>query len=97
MPKAYLVSNYTAISDTDKLAAYAKLAGPAIEALGGRYIARGVAARAMEAGVQQRTVIVEFDSLETALSLYDDSAYQIALKALDGGAVRDMRIVEGVA
>ena len=96
MPKAYLVSAYHKIIDADKVAAYAKLAMPAIEALGGRYIARGVAARAMEAGVQDRTVIVEFASLETALSLYDSRAYQEALLALDGGAERDMRIVEGV-
>jgi uncharacterized protein (DUF1330 family) len=97
MPKAYLVSNYISVSDPEKLAAYAKLAGPAIEARGGRYVARGIAARGMEAGVQQRTVIVEFDSLETALGIYDDPAYQAALKVLDGGAVRDMRIIEGVA
>jgi uncharacterized protein (DUF1330 family) len=96
MPKAYLMSAYRTVSDADKLAAYAKLAGPAIVAAGGRFIARGPAARAMEGGLMQRTVIVEFDDLPTALALYDTPAYQEAVRALDGGADRDMRIVEGV-
>ncbi len=97
MPKAYLISNYISISDPDKFAAYAKLAGPAMEGRGGRYLARSTAASAREAGVLQRSVVVEFDSLEQALSVYDSAAYQEALKALDGAAVRNMRIVEGLA
>jgi uncharacterized protein (DUF1330 family) len=96
MAKGYLISSYHSISDPDKLAAYATLAAPAIAAWGGRFIARGMAAAAHEAGMVQRTVVVEFDSLEKALTLYDSPAYQEAIKALDGGAVRDMRIVEGV-
>lgn len=96
MPKAYMLSAYHSVSDPEKLAAYAKLAGPAIQAGGGRFIARGPAARAMEGGLMQRTVIVEFDSLETALALYDRPDYQEAVRVLDGGAERDMRIVEGV-
>ncbi len=97
MPKAYMVSVYRSVSDPDKLAAYAKLSGPAIAAAGGRFLARGPAAKAMEAGVMQRTVLVEFDTLAAAMALYDRPDYQEALRALDGGAERDMRIVEGVA
>ena len=97
MPKAYMVTQYRSIADPGKLQAYSKLAGPAVAAAGGRFIVRGTAARAMEAGVAERTVVVEFDSLEAALALYDRPDYQEAVKALDGGAVRDMRIVEGVA
>ncbi len=97
MPKAYMVTQYHSISEPAKLQAYSKLAGTAIAAAGGRFIARGVAARAMEAGVKERTVVVEFDSLEAALGFYDRPDYQEAIKALGGGAVRDMRIVEGVA
>ena len=96
MPKAYLISAYHSVSDPDKFAAYRNLAGPAIVAAGGRYVARGPAARAMEAGVLAQTVVVEFDDLATALAVYDTPAYQEALRALDGGAVRDMRIVEGI-
>lgn len=97
MPKAYMVTQYRSISDPGKLQAYATLAGPAIAAAGGRFIVRGPAARAMEAGVLERTVVVEFDTLEAALGLYDRPDYQEAVKALDGGAVRDMRIAEGTA
>ena len=96
MPKAYLISAYHSVSDPDKFAAYRNLAGPAIVAAGGRYVARGPAARAMEAGVLAQTVVVEFDDLVTALAVYDTPAYQEALRALDGGAVRDMRIVEEI-
>lgn len=96
MPKAYLLSVYRSVSDPAKVAAYGKLAGPAIMAAGGRFLARGTAARAMESGHVDRTVVIEFESLEKALACYDTPAYQEALKALDGGAVRDMRIVEGV-
>ena len=59
-------------------------------------MARGMAARAYEAGVKQRTVLVEFESLEKAIACHDSPSYQAALKALEGGVTRDLRIVEGV-
>jgi uncharacterized protein (DUF1330 family) len=96
MAKAYIISCYREISDPAKLAAYAKLAGPAIEAAGGRFLARGTAVQAYEAGQALRTVIIEFDSVAQAIAMHDGPAYQAALAALDGGAVRDMRIVPGV-
>jgi len=96
MAKAYLISCYREISDPAKLAAYAKLAGPAIEAGGGRFLARGMPAQVYEAGQAQRTVIIEFDSVAQAIATHDSPAYQAAVAALNGGAVRDMRIVPGV-
>ena len=96
MAKGYWISVYHSISDPDKLAAYAKLAAPAIEAGGGKFLARGVAAHAYEAGVKQRSVIIEFPSVAAAAAAHDSPGYQAALKALAGGAVRDLRVVEGV-
>jgi uncharacterized protein (DUF1330 family) len=96
MPKAYWISCYREIRDPGKLAAYAKLAGPAIEAAGGRFLARATAAQCYEAGQFERTVIVEFESVERATAAHDGAAYQAALAALDDGAVRDLRIVPGV-
>jgi uncharacterized protein (DUF1330 family) len=96
MAKAYWVVCYREIKDPVKLAAYAKLAGPAIESLGGRTLARGTAARAYEAGQLERTVLIEFDSLEHAIAVHDSPEYQAAIVALDGGVVRDMRIMVGV-
>ena len=96
MAKGYWVSAYHEIYDTDKLAAYAKLAGPAIQAGGGTFLARGEAVQAYEAGIKQRTVIVEFPSVEAAIAAHDGDGYQAALKALDGGCKRDLRVIEGV-
>ena len=97
MPKAYVLSCYRSITKPEKLADYAKLAGPAIAAAGGRFLARGPAAMAMEDGIKDRTVIIEFDTLEAAMALYDSPMYQEAVQALGKDAViRDMRVVEGV-
>ena len=96
MAKAYWISAYRAIKDADKLAAYAKLAGPAITGGGGRFLARGMPAEVYEAGLMQRTVLVEFDSIAQAKAVHDSPAYQTALDALGDGAERDLRIVEGV-
>jgi uncharacterized protein (DUF1330 family) len=97
MAKAYWICFYRSISNPDALAAYAKLAGPAIQAAGGRFLARGGVVKTYEAGLNQRTVMIEFDSVEKALAAHDTEGYQAALKALNDGAERDMRIVEGVA
>ncbi|MEI7711573.1 MAG: DUF1330 domain-containing protein [Rhodospirillales bacterium] len=96
MAKAYWISAYRSISDLDKLAAYAKLAAPAIQAAGGRFLARGVAAKTYENGLTQRTTLIEFDSVEQAIAAHDTPGYQAALVALGDGADRDIRIVEGV-
>ena len=97
MAKAYWISSYREISDPAKLAAYAKLAGPSIEAGGGRFLARGNTARTYEAGMEQRTVLLEFDSVAQAVAAYESPEYRAALDALGHGAERDIRIVEGVA
>ncbi len=96
MPKAYWVSTYRAVKDAEKLAAYAKLAGPALTAGGGRFLARGEPSTTYELGLKQRTVLIEFDSVEQAATAHDSPAYQAALAALGDGADRDIRIIEGV-
>jgi uncharacterized protein (DUF1330 family) len=97
MAKAYLVLCYHSVSSDDALKTYAELALPAIQAAGGRYLARGLPAKTYEAGLNERTVLIEFDSVEQAIAAHDSPAYQEALKALGNGAKRDVRIVEGVA
>jgi uncharacterized protein (DUF1330 family) len=98
MAKAYWVAFYHSVSNPDALAAYGKLAGPAIQAGGGRFLARGTAAKTYEGGANQRTVIIEFDSVEQATATHDSPAYKAALKELQGGAVvREIRIIVGVA
>ena len=97
MAKAYWIACYRSIKNPDALAAYAKLAGPAIQAAGGRFLARGTPAKTYEAGLNQRVVVVEFDSVAQATAAHDSVGYQAALKELGSAAERDMRIVEGIA
>lgn len=97
MAKAYWIAFYRSISNPDAMAAYAKLALPAIEAGGGRFLVRGMPSQVYEAGQKERTVMIEFDSVEKAIATHDSPAYQEALRALGkDAAVRDMRIVQGV-
>jgi uncharacterized protein (DUF1330 family) len=94
---AYWISIYREVRDEAKVAAYAALAGPALRSAGGTFVARGLPEQTYEAGEKSRTVLIEFDSVEAARAAHDSRAYQEALAALDGGAVRDLRIVPGVS
>ncbi len=96
MAKGYWVSTYRAIKDADALAEYAKLAGPAIESGGGRFLARGGRVEAFEAAVKERTVVIEFPSFEQALATRNGDAYQAALKVLGDAVERDFRVTEGI-
>lgn len=96
MPKGYWITCYREISDPDKLAAYAKLAGPATAPFGGRYLCRGTASVAYEAGQKERIVVTEFPSLAQAIAAHDSPAYQEAVRVLGNGAVRDVRLIEGL-
>jgi uncharacterized protein (DUF1330 family) len=92
---AYWITVYNEIVDQDKVDAYAELAAPALRAAGGTYVVRGLPELTYESGEKTRTVVIEFDSVEAARAAHESAAYLEALAALDGGAVRDMRIVPG--
>jgi uncharacterized protein (DUF1330 family) len=96
MPKAYWINTFTAIRDQDRLASYTRLAGPAMEAAGGRFLARGNPAAAFEAGTTLRTTLIEFPSVAAAVAAYQSPAYQEALRVLGDAAEREIRIIEGV-
>jgi uncharacterized protein (DUF1330 family) len=95
MAKGYWITFYRSAPNPAALAEYAKLGTVAIQAAGGRFVARGPAVKAFEAGLSQRSVVIEFDSVEKAIAAYESAAYRAALKAL-GPVERDVRIVEGV-
>jgi uncharacterized protein (DUF1330 family) len=97
MAKAYWIVAYRSISDPVALASYAKVSLPAITAGGGRILARGTPAKTFEKGLNERMVVVEFDSVHAAISTYESSAYKEALRVLGNAADRDLRIVEGVS
>jgi len=96
MKKGYWVVVYRSISDESAVRAYGALAMPAVAAFGGRFLTKSTSqTEAHEAGLQQRTVVVEFDSYDIALAAHESEAYKKALQALGSGAERDYRIVEG--
>ena len=95
MPKGYWITLYRSVSNPAALAEYGKLAGPAITAGGGRFLVRGIPAKTYEAGLNQRTVVIEFDSLEKAIATFESADYQAAKKLLEGAAERDIRMLEG--
>lgn len=97
MAKAYWISIYRSVRDPAAVAAYAKLAGPALEAAGARFLARGLPARIYESGLDQRTVLIEFDSVEQAVAAHDSPGYQEALRLLGSAVDREIRILEGIA
>ena len=97
MAKAYWVVTYRSIKNADALQAYAKVALPAVEAAGGRFLVRATPTKVYEAGINQRVVVIEFDDIAKATSAHDAPDYQAALKLLGDGVDRDIRIVEGVA
>ncbi|WP_406044850.1 DUF1330 domain-containing protein [Micromonospora sp. NBC_00898] len=97
MAKAYWINTFRSIKDEKKLTAYVELAGPAMRAAGGRFLARGLPARAFESGIVERTTLIEFDSVDAAVAAYNSPAYQQALRVLDEGAERDLRIIEAVS
>jgi uncharacterized protein (DUF1330 family) len=95
MAKAYWITFYKTIRDAEALGAYAKVAVPALTAAGGRALVRGMPAQVYDEGLQQRVVVLEFDSVEQAVAAHDSPEYQRALKLLGNAVDRDLRIVPG--
>jgi uncharacterized protein (DUF1330 family) len=96
MKKGYWVVAYRSVLDESALKEYGKLAIPAIEAGGGKALLRTAEVESRESGMNQRVVVMEFESFEKAVAAYNSAAYQAALQALGSAAERDFRIVEGV-
>jgi uncharacterized protein (DUF1330 family) len=97
MPKAYWVICHRSTKSAEKFSAFTKLAYPAIQAAGGRFLVRtSTVAKTYEHGINDRTVVIEFENLAKAMAAYDTPDYKQALRALADGAERDVRIVEGV-
>jgi uncharacterized protein (DUF1330 family) len=93
---AYWINTFVEVSDEEKLRRYVELAGPAMRAAGGTFLARGEPAYALEEAGSLRTTLIEFPSVEAARAAYDSEAYQAALAALGDGARREIRIVAGI-
>jgi uncharacterized protein (DUF1330 family) len=94
MAKSLWVAAYREVKDPEAFAAYAKVAGPALKAAGGRILVRSNPAKTFEAGLDERVVVIEFDSAAQAIAAYESAEYQAARKILKDTVVRDIRIVE---
>ena len=96
MAKGYWINLFRSVKDPKKVDAYRQLAGPVMQAAGAKFLVRGDPTKVYEHGDMQRCVVIEFESVQAAMAVHDSPGYQAALKALGDGAVRDLRIVEGV-
>jgi uncharacterized protein (DUF1330 family) len=96
MKKGYWVVAYHTVADEATMKGYAELAGAALKPFRARLlVAPNSEVTALEAGLKQMTVVVEFDSYADALAAYESADYKKALAALGSGVKRDFRIAEG--
>jgi uncharacterized protein (DUF1330 family) len=85
------------IPDMATVKNYAALLMPVLDKFGGRMLVSPASVvTAEEAGFEQITILVEFDTYEFALSAYQSDDHKRALAALGPGVERDFRIAEGV-
>ena len=96
MAKGYWINVFRKVKDQAKVDAYRKLAGPVMEKSGAKFLVRADPSKVYEAGLMERVVVIEFESVQKAIETHDSPGYQEALKALGDGAERDLRIVEGI-
>jgi uncharacterized protein (DUF1330 family) len=94
VPKGYWIATFRAVKDRDAFANYVQRAVPVIESAGGRFIVKNMPTKVYEAGVDELTVVIEFESNAAAIATYESAAYQDALKILGDAVEREVRIVE---
>ncbi|MRX50791.1 DUF1330 domain-containing protein [Paracoccus sp. S-4012] len=82
------------VTDAEAYGRYAALAGEAIAAHGGVFLARSGRHIQLEGRDRARNVVARFPSLEAAEACYRSDAYQAALAHARGAAERDLVIVE---
>lgn len=92
---AYWITNIE-VTDDESYGKYAKLAGPAIAAFGGKFLVRGGKHKQLEGRDRARNVLIEFPDIETAEACYNSPAYQEALSYARDASIRDLVLVEGV-
>ena len=95
MPTALWIAHVEVI-DAAAYGKYAALAGPAIAAHGGHFLARGGRYVQLEGSDRARNVVARFPSLERAMECYNSAAYREALSQARGASIRDLMVVEEV-
>ncbi len=93
---AYVILDIT-VNDPAKYEDYKKLAPPAIEAYGGKYLARGGAMEILEGDWQpNRVVILEFQSIEMAKKWINSPEYSDAKALRHQTATSHAVVVDGL-
>jgi uncharacterized protein (DUF1330 family) len=72
MTKGYWIITFRSVNDPTRLAAYVELAAPVLAAAGAKFIVRGMPVKVYEAGVQERTVAIEFETVAKAVGVYGE-------------------------
>lgn len=93
-PPAYWIAHVT-VHDDEAYAEYKVRAAKAVEAHGGRFVARGGRYRQMEGREHPWNTVAVFPSFDAAIACYQSPEYQAALAFAKGAAERDLVIVEG--
>lgn len=93
MPTALWIA-HVEVTDAEAYGRYAALAGPAIAAHGGRFLARAGHYVTLEGVERKRHVVAHFPSVAAAEGCYRSDAYQAAMAHARGAANRDLVIVE---
>lgn len=92
MPALWIA--HVTVTDEEAYGKYAALAGPAIKAHGGYFIARGGRYVQLEGKDRPRNVVARFPSVEDAEKCYHSDAYQAALNHARNASERELLIVE---
>lgn len=92
MPALWIA--HVTVTDEEAYGKYAKLAGPAIAAHGGTFLARGGRFVQLEGKERPRNVVARFASVEDAVDCYNSDAYQEALSHAKDASERELMVVE---
>lgn len=93
---AYVILNID-VTDPARYPEYVRAAGATVEQYGGRYLARGGRAEALEGAVAPRRVVVlEFPSYERAKAWWESAEYRGPKQIRQSAARSDTILVEGV-
>lgn len=92
MPALWIA--HVTVTDAEAYGRYAELAGPAIAAHGGVFIARGGRYVQLEGKERPRNVVATFPSVEAAVECYNSEAYQAALSHARDASERELLVVE---
>ena len=93
--KGYVVCVYENIQDQEILKNYAVKAKNAVEKYEGTFLVRGGKKITTEGKEFVRTVVIEFNSFETAKNFFYSKEYQDAHSILGNTVIRNHQIIEG--